>query len=176
MLKFTPIGLICQQGEKNMETFYHSTTYGLLTKEEMREVIIRFITQKKEYSYSIVIGTDSQVKNSHGIDFITALVVHRVGGGGIYFWKRENERKRMVFRNRIYQEAVYSLNFAQEVLEVFKKDGIGKLDIEIHVDMGNKGETRNMLSEVVGMIRGSGYIVKTKPDSYAASKVADRHT
>jgi len=28
----------------------------------------------------------------------------------------------------------------------------------------------------VGMIRGSGYTVKTKPESYAASKVADRYT
>lgn len=33
-----------------------------------------------------------------------------------------------------------------------------------------------MITEVVGMIRGSGYDVKIKPQSYGASKVADRYT
>jgi hypothetical protein len=33
-----------------------------------------------------------------------------------------------------------------------------------------------MIAEVVSMIKGNGYEVKTKPDSFGASKVADRHT
>jgi len=33
-----------------------------------------------------------------------------------------------------------------------------------------------MIKEVVGMVRGSGYNAKTKPDAYGASAVADRHT
>jgi len=32
-----------------------------------------------------------------------------------------------------------------------------------------------MISEVTGMVRGSGFEVKIKPDAYGASKVADRH-
>ena len=33
-----------------------------------------------------------------------------------------------------------------------------------------------MLNEVVGMIRGSGFKVKIKPEAYGAQSVADRHT
>ena len=76
----------------------------------------------------------------------------------------------------MYQEAIYSLTTAEEFLTLLKRDGITKYDIEIHVDIGKIGDTREMINEIVGMVRGSGYTVKTKPESYAASKVADRYT
>ena len=84
--------------------------------------------------------------------------------------------KKYVLKTRIYQEAALSLTCAQEILEVLKNDGYTKYDIEIHVDIGSNGKTKEMINEVVGMIRGSGFPVKTKPLSYGASKVADRHT
>ncbi len=155
---------------------FNSPTYGLLTLDSVRQKIIQFMEESPEHKYKLVIGTDSQPKNGHSCDFVTAIVIHRIGWGGIYFWKRNIESKKMVLRDRIYQEAVYSLKIADEFLTACRKDGINKYDVEIHVDIGKFGETREMIAEVVGMIRGSGYIVKTKPDSYGASKVADRHT
>ncbi len=134
------------------------------------------MASEPEHKYQLVIGSDSQPKNSKATDFVTAIVVHRIGLGGIYFWKRIVEQKNFVLRSRIYQEAALSLSTAEEFLKVFKNDGITKFDVEIHVDIGKFGQTREMIAEVVGMIRGSGFIVKTKPDSYGASKVADRHT
>ncbi len=155
---------------------FHSPTYGSLSIEQVREKILKFMSAAPEFKYKLVIGSDSQTKNSHGCDFVTAIVVHRIGWGGVYFWKRLVETKSLVLRTRIYQEATLSLATAEEFLQVFKKDGISKYDVEIHVDIGKFGETREMISEVVGMIRGSGFNVKTKPESYGASKVADRHT
>jgi len=35
---------------------------------------------------------------------------------------------------------------------------------------------KKLINEIVGMIKGSGFAVKTKPESYGASSVADRHT
>ncbi|HRU32970.1 MAG TPA: ribonuclease H-like YkuK family protein, partial [bacterium] len=46
----------------------------------------------------------------------------------------------------------------------------------IHVDIGMKGETRQLIKEVVGMITSSGYSAKIKPESFGASKVADKHS
>ena len=69
-----------------------------------------------------------------------------------------------------------SLACSDEVLALLKDDGITKYDVEIHVDIGSIGETKEMINEVVGMVRSSGFLVKTKPYSYGASKVADRHT
>ncbi|OGG00384.1 hypothetical protein A2Y99_00835 [Candidatus Gottesmanbacteria bacterium RBG_13_37_7] len=155
---------------------FNSPTYGSLTLDEVRQKIMGFMENSPEYRYQLVIGTDSQSKNGQGCDFVSAIIIHRIGAGGIYFWRRKVEAKKMVLRTRIYQEASLSLALADEFLKICKHDGIVKYDLEIHVDIGKFGETREMIAEVVGMIRGSGFTVKTKPDSYGASKIADRHT
>jgi len=155
---------------------FHSPTYGMLELTSVREKILSFLAQDSDSTYQLVIGTDSQPKNGSGIDFVTAIVVHRIGKGGIYFWCQTLTKKPMVLRQRMYEEAALSLSMAETVLTLLHRDGITKYDVEIHVDVGKYGDTREMLTEIVGMIRGNGYVVKTKPDSYAASKVADRHT
>jgi predicted RNase H-related nuclease YkuK (DUF458 family) len=43
------------------------------------------------------------------------------------------------------------------------------------VDIGENGETKSMINEVMGMVRAHNFESRIKPDSYAASKVADRH-
>lgn len=143
---------------------------------QVRERILKFLASDPEKKYQLVIGTDSQPHNGAGVDFVTAIVIHRIGVGGIYFWKRTVNKKHYVLRQRMYEEATMSLAMAETVLVLLHKDGITKYDVEIHVDIGKFGDTREMIAEIVGMIRGSGYTVKTKPESYAASKVADRYT
>ena len=155
---------------------FESPTYGSLELPQVRERILTFLAAEPERTYQLVIGTDSQPHNGAGVDFVTAIVVHRLGKGGIYFWQRTVNKKHYVLRQRMYEEATMSLAMAETVLALLHKDGITKYDVEIHVDIGKFGDTREMIAEIVGMIRGSGYIVKTKPDSYAASKVADRYT
>ncbi|OGG03897.1 hypothetical protein A2W14_05500 [Candidatus Gottesmanbacteria bacterium RBG_16_37_8] len=155
---------------------FNSPTYGVLSLVKLRRKALEFIESAPEYQYRLVIGTDSQPKNGHGVDFVTAIVIHRVGYGGIYFWRRIIDSKTYVLRSRIYQEAALSLACADEVLALLKNDGITKYDVEIHVDIGSIGETKEMINEVVGMVRSCGFNVKTKPHSYGASKVADRHT
>ncbi len=154
----------------------HSPTFGELDLPAVREKILDFVSADPEHKYQLVIGTDSQPHNGSGVDFVTAIVVHRIGRGGIYFWKRVVNKKIYVLRQRMYEEAGLSLEMAETVLALLHKDGITKYDVEIHVDIGKFGETREMIAEIVGMVRGSGYNVKVKPESYAASKVADRYT
>lgn len=158
-----------------MNNLFQSPTYGTLTLEQIREKITGFMSACSESKYLIVIGSDSQPKDREA-DFVSAIIVHRIGQGAIYFWQREIKKKKYVLRERIYEEATLSLSLADRFLDVCKTNGIHKYDLEIHVDIGQMGETRNIINEVVGMIRGSGYNVKIKPDSYGASKVADRHT
>ena len=159
-----------------MSGMFQSLTYGTLDLPAVREKILAFLARHPQDTYRLVIGTDSQPHNGSGVDFVTAIVVHRVGTGGIYFWRRTVNKKTYVLRQRMYEEATMSLAMAEEVVNLFAADGIRRYDIEIHVDIGEFGQTREMINEIVGMIRGSGYAVKTKPESYAASKVADRYT
>jgi hypothetical protein len=70
-----------------------------------------------------------------------------------------------------------SLETAREMVPLLRKHiSASKYDFEIHIDVGPLGPTREMIKEVVGMVQGSGYTAKTKPDSWGASSVADKHT
>lgn len=153
---------------------FHSPTLGEMALSTVIERIGSYMEEEPKYKYRLIIGTDSAGKNHAGVDFVTALVVHRVGAGGIYFWKKEFTEVHSL-RERIYREATLSLDFAQKLLEILRGEEFLDYDFEIHVDVGTEGETREMIAEVVGMIRGSGFNVKTKPESYGASSVADRH-
>lgn len=156
--------------------FYHSPTYGKVDLERLKNIISSFMAQDKKARYEIVVGTDSQKIKKDTHDFVSALIVHRVGFGGIYFWKRQIVDKKIGLKERIYLEATMSLETSENFINFFKVNGISRYNIQIHVDIGHNGETRDMITEVVGMVRGSGYDVKIKPDSYGASKVADRYT
>ncbi|MEK7544467.1 MAG: ribonuclease H-like YkuK family protein [Patescibacteria group bacterium] len=155
---------------------FQSPTYGNLELPQVRERILAFLAGDPDSKYQLVVGTDSQPHNGAGVDFVTTIVVHRIGRGGIYFWKRIVIKKKYVLRQRMYEEATMSLEMAETVVALLHKDGVTKYDVEIHVDIGQFGKTREMITEIVGMVRGSGYAVKIKPESYAASKVADRYT
>jgi predicted RNase H-related nuclease YkuK (DUF458 family) len=44
------------------------------------------------------------------------------------------------------------------------------------MDVGTRGDTRDLIREMVGMVAGSGYDALIKPDSFGATKVADKFT
>jgi len=156
--------------------FYHSPTYGKINLDCLKKTVSSFMTKDKNSRYEIIVGSDSQKTGKDIYDFVTALIIHRVGGGGIYFWKRQIEKRKMSLKERIYQEAIMSLTASENFIDFFKTNGISKYNIQIHVDIGKNGETRDLITEVVGMIRSNGYQVKIKPESYGASKVADKYT
>lgn len=159
---------------------FWSPTKGELSLEGVVEEISAFIGEEPQRSYRVVIGTDSQTKRVNGeaeIDFVTAIVVHRIGHGGRYFWTKERQKRKYVLREKIYTETLLSLQHAQNLVPSLRKAlPASRYDLEIHIDVGPLGPTREMIKEVVGMVTGSGYKAKTKPESYGAFVVADKHT
>jgi predicted RNase H-related nuclease YkuK (DUF458 family) len=139
---------------------------------EVIEAIKEYIYRDRYCKYKIIIGTDSHEKDK--VLYITALIVHRIGKGAIYFYSKYHGRPIKDFRHRIYTETVLSLNLAVELKGYLK--GIAYADLEIHADVGENGKSRDLIKEIVGWIIGSGYKVKIKPHSHGASKVADRYT
>ncbi len=163
--------------------FFQNTTQGKLSLDQMIFYIKSFLEQDPNAEYSLVIGTDSQEKinndNEKRIHIITAIIVHRKGFGGRYFWKKKIKPQTRTLREKIYTETLTSLTFATSFVPLLKKSLNGtspKYNLEIHIDVGEHGDTREMIKEVVGMITGSGFVAKTKPDAYGASYVADKHT
>jgi predicted RNase H-related nuclease YkuK (DUF458 family) len=154
---------------------FHSPTKGLMELDRVVEEILGYIKEQPDRKYSIVVGTDSYPSGS--VDYVTAIVVHRQGRGGRYFWKKEHQQgKTPVMRHRIYQETTHSIKTAQDLIKKLNLKKLAGYDFAIHIDVGNSGSTRDMINEVVGMVKGNGFTAMTKPEAYAASTVADRYT
>jgi len=161
-----------------------SITHGQVNINEIISIIKMFLEEDSSRDYSLVIGTDSHEKEisknrTKSISLVTAILVHRRGFGGKYFWKRKELKNVHSLREKIYAETMSSINFASVFVPLLKKTLNGKThkyNLEIHIDVGEHGDTRDMIKEVVGMVTGNGYIAKTKPDAYAATYVADKHT
>ena len=159
---------------------YFSPSMGAIKTPEMINEVVNFVDDEPSSFYRLVIGTDSQTRRTNGraeINFVTAIVVHRIGKGARYFWKKERKNtKKLLLRDKIYTETLMSLDVAQEIVpQIRKRISPGKYDLEIHIDVGPLGPTREMIREVVGMVSGNGFTAKTKPDSWGASTVADKH-
>ncbi len=161
---------------------FNSPSYGQMDWEEVLSKVVWFLDLDRSASYDLIVGTDSQALEGQA-DFVSAVIVHKKGYGGVYFWGRQKVKNLYSLKQRIWHEATVSLNLAQNLVDDFAKIGLfdpteksGRaLNLEIHVDIGPNGKTKELIADIVGMIKASGFNVATKPTSWGASHVADRH-
>ncbi|HHT28612.1 MAG TPA: hypothetical protein GXZ82_15415 [Firmicutes bacterium] len=153
---------------------YISPTRGPMDFQTMFLDIMEYVQDAPAARHRLIIGTDSQL----GADtcFVTAVVVHRIGKGGRYYYARTWEKTNRSLRQRIFYETSRSLEVASHIAAQLAENGFADLNVEIHCDIGTHGETKDLIREVVGMVVGSGFDARIKPDSYGASTVADKYT
>jgi uncharacterized protein len=156
--------------------YFTSPSRGQVLFQEMFEDLVNYTNEFPDDTYKLIIGTDSHSFQNESVIFVTAVVVHRIGKGGRFYYQKKKTRYMESLRQRIYYETFLSLEVATLVTEQLASNGDCRLNVEIHLDVGEKGETRNMIKEVVGMVIGSGYHACIKPDSFGATTVADRYT
>ncbi|MFH1610209.1 MAG: ribonuclease H-like YkuK family protein, partial [Candidatus Bipolaricaulota bacterium] len=83
---------------------YHSPTLGKLSFSEVVDEVLAMMAAAPEDHYDVVVGTDSQTYYDE-VEYVAAIVVHRVGKGGRYFWRRTKDERPQSLRERIYREA-----------------------------------------------------------------------
>lgn len=142
--------------------------------------VVNFMKAEPEGRYRLMIGSDSNGQNV--LDIVSVIAIHRVGAGGRYFWSRTVREGIYTLRQKIYAEVEASLTLAIQFLPSFRKHLKEQeiqtelpFDFQIHVDVGLQGETRDLIREVTGIVRGYGYQVFVKPEAAAAMSFADRH-
>jgi hypothetical protein len=161
-----------------MFDYFSSPTLGRINFNQAIDSLVNFILEDPKQVYQLIVGTDSEGKEEP--DFVTAIVIHRKGKGGKYFWERIRTPKKYTLRTRIYEETMISLTLATKLRENLERK-LEKIkpknykNLEIHTDIGQIGETKEMIKEIVGMVRGNGFEVKIKPDAFGATSVADRY-
>ncbi len=164
---------------------FYNPTCGNLNFRKVTEEIFNYMKRKPTKFYDIVVGCDSD--SGDKISFPVAVVILRVGMGGRFFLKRikysgAEKKKFSNFQQRILQEVLLSCEIAltlKKSLQKRVKDSSSDLNYQfryIHADVGERGKTRDMIKEVVGLIKSNGFEAKIKPEAYAASVVADRFT
>lgn len=163
---------------------FYSPSKGDLTLEQVIKEIFGYMQEFPENAYEVVVGCDSP--SSDKPFFPIAIVVLRTGAGGRFFLKKmsypDNFLKRFAninWKNRILQEVYLSCELALSLKEELEKEN--KLGLKyqfeyIHADVGEIGKTKEMVREVVGLIKSTGFEPKIKPFSFAATVVADRYT
>jgi len=153
-----------------------SPTKGPMTLEEVADDLLTLVNAQPREKFRLMVGSDSQPKpGSRSVTFVTAVIVHHVGKGARYYIHREQQQHVYSLRQRMYMEASYSLQAGGALSEYLHQQG-ADWNWEVHLDIGLRGATKQLVREIVAWITQSGYEARIKPDSFGASKVADRYT
>lgn len=156
-----------------------SITYGDVDIQQIAKIIENRV-KSLPGKYELMIGTDSQ--NFDVTKMVLVIALHNVGHGGIFFYEIRNVHRMNNIGQKLMYETTLSLELAQKLidaLEKLKKQGFNYedyLSIGIHVDAGKDGDSRVVMPEVAGWIKSCGYDVVFKPDSYAASSIANKYS
>lgn len=165
--------------EKFLQGKFYNITKGELSLPEVIEELINYMSEKTDSTYDVIVGCDSS--SGEQPSFPVVIVALKRGQGGRFFLKRiryANKKKFYHWRQRILEEVMLSCELAlflrEELKQKTKELSVNYELRYIHADIGENGKTKDMIKEVVGLIRGNGFEAKIKPESYVASIVADR--
>lgn len=160
--------------------YFFNPSKGNLRIDGVVQELFNYIFEKPEKFYDIVVGCDSS--SGEEPHFPVVIVILRIGEGGRFFLKKISykDRKFYSWKVRILEEVFLSCQLALYLRENFEKK-IKRLKQKtnyqfcyIHADIGENGQTKSMIKEVTGLIRGNGFEPKIKPEAFAATTVADK--
>lgn len=140
----------------------------------MFETIIERL-KNSDKEYSIYVGTDSQTFSGTKVVTVIAIVEH--GKGGFWFhsvdWTGRLGKEQL--RVKIYNETMRSIDMAKKLTEVLYNNDL-MFEVVIHVDLGKgkHSKTKEMINEIIGWVNAEGFQAHAKPESWAASSIADR--
>ena len=160
---------------------FRSETYGKLNIEQIPEKLLAFYDKNKDIEgvFQIVVGTDSQ--NFNDTKMVTVIAAYKEGHGGIFFYDVERINCITNVKQKLNTETSRSLEIMMQLAGELEDEAKYKKMREntllsIHVDAGwsDKGKTKELIPGLIGWIHACGFEAKCKPDSYAASSIADK--
>ena len=132
---------------------------------------------------SILIGTDSEVFDNFSV-YITSLVFRRSSFGSICFFKMNYEGRnplrefvKNTIRRRLIQEIQFTFNESYHIINWIREMNLEKLvNIEMHFDINSNHLYQSALfsKQATNMAKGLNLDFKLKPESIAATSVADK--
>ena len=155
------------------EMMFTSPTYGKVSKQYIYNYIIECIKENqitKSHNYSIIVGTDSQ--NTYRTKMVLVICLIDKGRGGKYFYHIDYLDKIKYLNTKIFTETEKSLEIARELNKLLHDNDV-RAEVEIHVDIGKDGKTKDLIQSILGWVTAEGFKAKIKDESYVASTIAD---
>lgn len=156
------------------EMMFTSPTQGSMSKEEVYDFLVEKIRENQkthEHDYSIIIGTDSQ--NTYRTKMVLVICLIDNGHGGRYFYHIDWLKKIKDINTKIFTETQKSLEIAHELNAYLHDKGV-RADVEVHVDIGRNGKTKDLIQSILGWVRAEGFKARIKDESWVASSIADK--
>ena len=144
---------------------------GNQLNKTLEDIVLEDVS-KTEASLKFYIGADSHYAYKKVV-YSVVLVMLKKGQGGIGYYKRIFEKGVMTTQQRLFQETYYAVDLAVQINPLL--ESIGYKIEEIHTDLNPDPNylSSTMINQCLGYIKGMGFKGITKPNSWAASSVAD---
>ncbi|MDT9024264.1 ribonuclease H-like YkuK family protein [Rossellomorea sp. YC4-1] len=156
--------------------------------DKVFEHIVKFMRLEPNGNYRLMVGTDSQVHQSH-TTFITGIVILNEGNGVWACIRKVLIPRRML---QLHERISYELSLSEEIVSFFTEERKNQLidiilpylyegatfSIEGHIDIGagKQNKTSKFVKEMVARMEAMGVEPKIKPDAFVASSYANRYT
>jgi len=131
---------------------------------------LQTILNDPDVEHEIHVGTDTQ-QDRKSTELVCVIVVLRRGKGGRVFYSSERMPKIRSLRERLMREVWTSVDVGMQLNDVISDD----VTLTIHIDANPnlKFKSSNHVRELAAMAVSQGFRTLLKPQSWAASHVAD---
>lgn len=130
------------------------------------------------------VGVDGQNLNAKWTSFVQCVALHKYddchqGKGGRVYMVKHLEKRYKNMQQKLLREVELAINLAQKLQPVFENLNIPfEVHLDVNSDPGDKmqNKSNSVHDASKGWAESNGFTVKTKPDAFVASIVADKHT
>ncbi len=167
---------------------FQNSVESQMPYSEVFSHIYSFMKHDPRGNYKLMLGTDSQIHESHTL-FITGIVIQRIGKGAWACFRKVTVPRCMTM---LHERISYETTLTEEVASLFTREYIDALIqivlphiykgasfmVEGHIDIGagERNKTRVYVNEMMARIQSLGIEPKIKPDSMVASSYANKFT
>ena len=178
--------------EKNWLNFSNKPILNLFTS--IKDCINTYLENGASLNnIKCITACDSQRRGTD-VTYVTTIVLINEGKGGNVFYIKEYEnyshiltfenttmyeRKlkiKSLMQKRLWSEASKAVNCALWVNSLCKPLNIKVSEVHVDINTNKKYRSSELYNGIIGFIESCGFIPKAKPDSWAASGIANSKT
>jgi len=131
--------------------------------------IVAFVRENARDGQLVHVGTDS-LQLARTTRFVTVVAIVTPGRGGRAAWRRETVTRIASLRERLMREVWLSVELGLSLCPVVP----GELSVHIDANPVARHRSSAYVQELVGLVVSQGFRAVIKPESWAASRTADR--